>query len=329
MYEGVELPKVLVTGVGGGAGQSILKALRGANYLDVLAVDSSPLAAGLYFGYKGLVGLEALHPDYVSNLLKISMQNEVQYIFPGHDVELKVLANSKQMFLMNGIKVIISSPKVIEICDDKLQTANFLAVAGFNFPKTQSFKEYEWDGNSVILKPQKGGARSKNTFLARSEDEYNKFSVSVDPENCVVQEFIDGDEYTCGSVFFEDNLTCVISMKRELRNGDTYKAFSLKSDSINNYVSAVVQELKPFGACNVQLKLRDGEPYIFEINARCSGTTAARALVGLNEPDIILKFLESGEVPIIDYEEKTILRYWNEIVIDNDEIFRMPKVESK
>jgi carbamoyl-phosphate synthase large subunit len=323
------LPKVLVTGVGGGAGQSILKALRGANYLDVLAVDSSPLAAGLYFGYKSVVGLEALHPDYISDLLEICMQNEIQYVFPGHDVELKVLASATQIFLMNGIKIIISSPKVIEICDDKLATANFLADAGFNFPKTQSFIEYEWDGKSVILKPQWGGARSKKTYLARDVDEYKKFSSFIDPQNCVVQEFINGDEYTCGSVFFEDNLVCVISMKRELRNGDTYKAFSLKSNSINNYVNAVLQELKPFGACNVQLKLQDGEPYIFEINPRCSGTTAARALVGLNEPDIILKYLESGEIPIINYEEKTILRYWNEIVIDNNEVLLLPKVESK
>ena len=323
------MPKVLVTGVGGGAGQSILKALREANYSDVLAIDSSPLATGLYFGYKSVVGLEALHPDYISNLLKLSIQNEVQYIFPGHDVELKVLANSAKLFLVNGIQIIISSPEVIEICDDKLATANFLAEAGFNFPFTKKFSDCEWDGKAVILKPQTGGARSKHTYLARNEDEYQKFSLFIDPENCVVQEFIDGDEYTCGSVFFENYLAGVISMKRELRSGDTYKAFSLKSSSLNNYVGEVVQALRPFGACNVQLKLKGGNPYIFEINPRCSGTTAARALVGLNEPDIILKYLESGEMPTINYEEKTILRYWNEVVIDNKDVLPMFKFDSK
>ncbi len=321
------MPKVLVTGVGGGAGQSILKALRKANYLEVLAVDSSPLATGLYFGYKGVVGLEALHPDYISKLLEISISNKIKYIFPGHDIELKILANATKQFLENGITIIVSSPEVIEICDDKLATADFLSDAGFLFPKTQSFSEHEWDGRPVILKPQRGGARSKHTYLARTLDEYQKFSNFIDPQNCVAQEFIEGDEYTCGSVFFDQNLVCVISMKRELRNGDTYKAFSIRSDPLNNYVRAVVEELKPFGACNVQLKLKDGDPYVFEINPRCSGTTAARALVGMNEPDIILKYLDLGQIPVVNYEERTILRYWEEVVIDNNQILSDEKNE--
>lgn len=314
------MPKVLVTGVGGGAGQSILRALRQANYQDVLAVDSSPLAAGLYLGYDGLVGFEALHNNFISNLLEVSIQKGVQYVFPGHDIELKALATAAEEFLKNDIRIVVSSPRVIEICDDKLSTVNFLEGAGFSFPRTQKFTDFKWDGNAVILKPQIGGARSRKTYLAKDIEDYRRFSALIDPNNCVVQEFIEGDEYTCGSVFLNDKLSGVVSMRRELRNGDTYKAFSVKSDFLNSFVGAVVQELKPFGACNVQLKLRDGQPYVFEINPRCSGTTAARALVGINEPDIIIKFFETGEIPITNYSEKTILRYWNEVVIDNDDI---------
>ena len=114
-------------------------------------------------------------------------------------------------------------------------------------------------------------------------------------------------------------------MKRFLRNGDTYKAFSVKSDAINEFVGQVVTALKPFGACNVQLRIRNGKPYVFEINPRCSGTTASRALVGFNEPSIILSYLKTNEYKEIYYEEATILRYWQEVKVSNTAILDSPK----
>ena len=61
---------VLVTGVGGGAGQSILKALNLGNY-NVIAADSSALGAGLYFGNKSYLVPNANEESYVPEILKI------------------------------------------------------------------------------------------------------------------------------------------------------------------------------------------------------------------------------------------------------------------
>ena len=317
--------KILVTGVGGGAGQSILKALRMANVEEVLAFDSSPLAAGLYFGYPGVVGFEALHPSYADHLLKVAIQNQINLIFPGHDIELKILSNFVDLFRDNGIQILVSDPRVIDICDDKLKTAQFMESSGFDFPQTQTFHDFEWNGQPVVLKPQFEGARSKDTYVAKDFEEFKKFSKFVNPTNCIVQEYIEGDEYTCGSIFMNNTLLGVISMKRFLRNGDTYKAFSVKSDAINEFVGQVITALKPFGACNVQLRIRNGKPYVFEINPRCSGTTASRALVGFNEPSIILSYLKTNEYKEIYYEEATILRYWQEVKVSNTAILDSPK----
>jgi carbamoyl-phosphate synthase large subunit len=324
----VGILKILVTGTGGGAGQSILKALRLANYEDVLAFDSAPLAAGLYFGYPGVVGFNALNPKYIPHLLSTSIKNGVDIIFPGHDIELKILTNVASTFRDNGIRIIVSEPKVIEICDDKLKTAQFLAEAGFDFPITQAFHNFEWGGYPVVLKPQFDGARSKDTYIARTFEEFTKFVNYVNHENCIVQEYIEGDEYTCGSIYLDDGLLGVVSMKRQLRNGDTYKAFSIDSKPLNAFVGAVVSALKPYGACNVQLRIRNNKPYVFEINPRCSGTTAARALVGFNEPHIILNFLAGESFPKIDYKEKTILRFWEEVVIENTDVLPFPNDKS-
>lgn len=109
-------------------------------------------------------------------------------------------------------------------------------------------------------------------------------------------------------------------MRRILRDDDTYKCFIEKNDVIEKEVRRIVEVIKPFGACNVQLRVKNGKPYVFEINARCSGTTAARTLSGFNEPKMITDYLLKGIEPSFEIKEQTILRYWNEIVVDNQTV---------
>jgi carbamoyl-phosphate synthase large subunit len=112
-------------------------------------------------------------------------------------------------------------------------------------------------------------------------------------------------------------------MRRILRDGDTHKCFTEINEKIEQEVRLVVDTIKPFGACNVQLRVKDGTPYVFEINARCSGTTAARSLSGFNEPRMIADFLLKGIEPTYKIKEQTILRYWNELVIENDLVLNL------
>jgi carbamoyl-phosphate synthase large subunit len=109
-------------------------------------------------------------------------------------------------------------------------------------------------------------------------------------------------------------------MRRILRDGDTYKAFVERNTVVESAVLAIVGALKPFGACNVQLRVRNGEPFVFEINARCSGTTAARALAGFNEPKMIADYLLHNIAPSYTIREITILRYWKELAVSNARI---------
>jgi carbamoyl-phosphate synthase large subunit len=68
------------------------------------------------------------------------------------------------------------------------------------------------------------------------------------------------------------------------------------------------------------LRVRDSVPYIFEINARCSGTTYCRTLAGFNEPLMIADYLVHGRQPAFEICEITVLRYWKELVVRNDRI---------
>lgn len=313
------MKNILVTGVGGGVGQSVLKALAQTPY-GVVATDSEALAAGLHAAPKAYLGRYASDPQFIDRLLEICLSEQCGLIFAGHDVELLPLSENVDKFKDHGIVPVVSSPEIIRSCDDKLATTEFLNSLGLPTPETKKLSDVSAFERPIVLKPQRGGARSRGTYVVRTEKDLDLYRQLVDPENCVAQEYIEGDEYTCGSVTLEGKCLGVIVMRRILRDGDTYKAFVEHNPALEATVRTIVEALKPFGACNIQLRIKDGQAYVFEINARCSGTTAARALAGFNEPRIIADYLLNGVEPTYSINEVTILRYWQELVVPNSDI---------
>lgn len=109
-------------------------------------------------------------------------------------------------------------------------------------------------------------------------------------------------------------------MRRILRDGDTYKAFVVRDPMLEAFVMDVANRLQPFGPCNFQLRVRDGVPYIFEFNGRCSGTTYCRALAGFNEPKMIADLILKRTPPSFQVRPITVLRYWKELVVENETV---------
>ncbi len=312
---------VLVTGCGGGVGQSLVKCFQGTRYR-VVGVDGEVMAAGLYAVPKAYIVPYADRADYVPRLLEICRIENPELLFPGLDAELSVLAHASEQFRQAGVLPVVSSPEVIDICDDKLLTAQFLKQHAFAAPETRPVTR---DIAAImplplVLKPRKGGARSRRVFTVSEKGELERLLSMIDMENYVAQECVDGDEYTCGALMLEGICHGVIIMRRILRDGDTYKAFVVRDAKIEDHVRAVAEALAPFGPCNFQLRVRDGIPFIFEINARCSGTTYARALAGFNEPLMTANCLLKKEKPSHSIQEISVLRYWKELVVGNEEI---------
>jgi carbamoyl-phosphate synthase large subunit len=318
---------VLVTGVGGGVGQSIIKSLENSPY-EVIGADGEVLGTGLYAVGTGYLIPYASSKEYADRLLDICQREKCQVLFPGLDAELPVLARIRAEMRAKGIMVIVSDPEVITIADDKLETARFLAAHNFPAPKTAPLDEVLSSGlESVhfpaVLKPRRGGARSKGVCHVANKMVLSHLLERLDTTNYIVQEHIEGEEYTCGSLTLGGICRGVIVMKRILRDGDTYKAFVRHDPALDSHIRAVANVLRPFGPCNFQLRVRDGVPYIFEINARCSGTTYCRTLAGFNEPLMMLDWLIAHREPQYDVREMTILRYWKELVVANGELKTM------
>lgn len=318
------MTSVLVTGVGGGVGQSIIKSLENTPY-EVIGADGEFLGTGLYAAGTGYLIPYASHKDYAARLLDICRREQCRVLFPGLDAELPVLAQIRDEMRAEGITVVVSDPKVITIADDKLETARFLTANKFPAPRTATLDEVLRSGLDcivypVVLKPRRGGARSKGVFHVANQDSLRSLLERLDVTNYIVQERIEGEEYTCGSLTLDGICRGAIIMRRQLRDGDTYKAFVTRDPELDAYIRSVANALRPFGPCNFQLRVRNGVPYIFEINARCSGTTYCRTLAGFNEPLMMLDWLIERREPRYEIREMTVLRYWKELVVTNKEL---------
>ena len=318
--------KIAVTGVGGGVGQSILKSLKETDY-QVIPLDADPLAAGLYYGKEiGHVIPYAKEERFISQLLDICKKEKISLLFPGMDAELMKLSVNREKFREVGTEVIVSRPEIIDIADNKLHTYEKLTALGINVPKTIDLIDFSSEELSFpfIIKQKIGGARSNNVFLIKDEVAFENFLKIHDKfkDKFVAQEYLDGDEYTCGSVTLDGSCNGVIVMRRILRNGDTYKSFSERNLIIEDFVKKICNKIEPFGACNIQLKINNEVPFVFEINARCSGTTASRTLCGFNEPKMIADKILKNIQPSFEIKEITVLRYWEEIIVDNSEIVK-------
>jgi len=303
---------IAVTATGGGVGQSILKALKGSGY-NLIALDSDHLAAGFCMVDKHRLIPYASDDNYIPELLKACKEEEIVLLFPGMDCELQKLSENRNLFKDNNITVVVSDPGAVMIADNKYLTNKFLRNNNLPAMMTNRFSVVAkiWNMDyPIILKPEKGGARSKNVYKLNSQDDIPD---NINLTDYVMQEYIEGDEYTCGTITLDKYYGCVI-LRRILRDGDTYKAFVEHNEYIESICRKVCEEIKPFGAFNIQLRLQDGVPYIFEFNARCSGTTACRALAGFNEPLMIADYLLKGKEPKFNIKEMIILRYWNEII---------------
>jgi len=334
---------VMVTGVGGGGhGAQILKALKMSelNY-KIVGCDITPYSSGLQeVDYPYVVPL-AKDIAYIDTILDICEKHDVKMLFHGSESELLTMANERFWIEREGIILPINSDETIKTCMHKFETISFLRKNGF--PHLSSVLVSDSDDIEivfgmlpVVLKPSFNSGGSKNVLLVQTFQELAAFAMSFDSYPIMIaQEYIgtSNDEYTVGILCDMDgNLINSIAVKRDINSSMSRR---LKID--NQYVISsgisqgrigrfpevtetceqIALKLGCRGAMNLQCRLVDGKVYVFEINPRFSGTTSLRAMVGYNEPDILIRKHILGEdiEPHFAYKEGYIARSLKETFI--------------
>lgn len=336
--------KVLVTGVGGaGVGNQVLKALRLAeSKYSLVVADANPDSLRVAQVQPTYLLPHASEAGYLDELVHICQQERIQVLIPGSEQELKILVRFRKQLSALGVLLLINDSRVVDLCLDKMDTNCFLARQGFAAPRSLLARNRidirPPSDFPVVVKPACDSGGSKNVFIAQQEDELAFFACYLlrMTDAVLIQEYVGTPEaeFTVGVLStLEGEILGSIALHRLLSDGLSIRltvpnrtgredlgsrlvissGFSHGTIEDAPHVRKMCEEvaaaLGSQGPLNVQCRVVGGEVLPFEINARFSGSTSIRALVGFNEPDLLIRSALLGEsCRRPQFEGKVVLR---------------------
>lgn len=254
--------------------------------------------------------------NYIDFLIDYCKEKSISAIIPLFDIDLAILAKNKDKFKEFSIELVVSSEQVINICNDKWKTYQFLCSLGINQPKTYISLE-ECKGKikneeiifPLIIKPRWGmgsiGVFEMETFEELDVlykrlyriifDTYLKYESKQDFEACIVlQEKIIGKEF--GLDILNDlsgnYISTVAKEKLAMRAGETDIAQVVDNIIFLNVSRTISQSLKHIGNLDVDCFITEkGEIYVLEMNCRFGGQYPFSHLAGVDFPAQIIKWL--------------------------------------
>lgn len=287
---------------------------------EVHVSNSNSVSPAFQYADKSVVTPLIYDYNYTSFLKKYCIENDINAIISLFDIDLAILSSKKKEFEDIGTKIIISDENVINICNDKWETYNFLINNNFKTPKTflgldsaiSAIKDKDIE-YPVIIKPR-WGMGSISVYEAENEEElevlfkkairgvmntYLKYeSMGKIEESILIQEKLKGQEYGLDVI---NNLTgeyqnTIVKKKFAMRSGETDCAEIIEHGGMKNLGRAISNKLKHISNLDMDVFLYNNIPYILEMNARFGGGYPFSHMSGVNLPKSIIYWLEGKEV---------------------------------
>jgi len=317
-----------ILGAGSLFGQGLIKALRqGTVPHRVVGFDVFPHAVGLYWSDASYLLPSQSAPDfsesdYLEQLLDGLREEHVNILLVATEFDLALMARYRAVLeAQSECKVVVSSPEVVEIARDKWATYRFCLAQGLPCPPSlidvnalDAFVAQH--GFPLVVKPRRG-SRSRGMSLVHHAAGLGPALKRAGPTPIVqVAVGTPEREYTCGTIVFDGECLGVITLRRDLIDGNTLRAYLSPEPELNALVRQAAVALNQYGPANFQLRVGPEGPAIFEINARFSGTTIIRTLAGFNEVEAVIRWVLFGErLPLVQEKYGVVLRYWEELFI--------------
>ena len=276
---------ILVTGCGGDIGQSLGKILLKSSYTkNLYGIDISDKNAAQFIYPNFSVGLRVNDKLHLNQLESFIKDNAIDVVIPIAEPELRYFSENNIPNKIGDAKIITASSLALEIGFDKYKTAEFLRTEGFPFPETALAEDIESIMSFPVILKSRTGSGSKDIYKINTMDEFSFYTRNT-IEDYVVQEFVNDKEgeFTCG--LFRSSKGEIRSQifKRELLGGYSGYGEVVENNDITELLEKLALKLDLVGSINVQLRLKENTPKIFEINPRFSSTVLYRHLFGFED----------------------------------------------
>ena len=285
----------------------------------VVATDMQLSAPALQVADVKLQVPAVYDPKYIDITLQICKEQKIDALLSLNDLELPLLAENKARFEAEGVKVIVSDPKVIDIAFDKYKTAQWVESLGLKSPKTfvrlDDAKSALQTGELVFplfMKPRWGSGSIGLETIADMEEldtYYNLLmkkikktilaTASMGDEYIMIQEKLTGNEFGLDVMNDLKGNHVAVSVKQKLamRAGETDKAVTLDLPEVREIGRKIGEALKHIGNLDVDvMQNAKGEYCVLELNPRFGGGFPFSYEAGVNLPKAIIEWIKGNEV---------------------------------
>ena len=300
--------------------------------------NSDDKTVAFHYADKSVISPLIYDDNYIPFLLDYCKENKIDMLLSLFDIDLLVLAKNKDKFKEIGTNVIVSDRELIEICNDKWKTYEFLKSNGFNVPKTYLTLEDTINALDkgeisypVIVKPRFGCG---SIALSIAEDEmallyyfrrntrtinksYLKYESSSVEDKIIYQECLKGQEYGIDIIndLNGEFQNAIVKRKMAMRAGETDIAEIVDEPKILKEAIRLGKLTKHIGNMDTDVFLVDGKPYILEMNARFGGGYPFSHMGGCNLPKALVAWHKNEKIENNVLEAKIGILAYKELSI--------------
>ena len=311
--------KILITGVGGDIGQSVIKCLKDSSHTSYLiGCDIDPYSGGQkevdLFYQAPLASQSEKYLNFITNIVQ---KEKCKYIIPTTEHEIDFYNANRHYFGERKINILINNSFIIDTFLSKYETICFLKKHGFLYPKTYLLSEYNDELKfPIIVKPEKGCGSKKIQIIY---DEVDLNYIKLKYKNAIVQEIVGNidEEYTVG-IFSDGCKVYSIAFHRYLGYGSLTKFAELViNNEIESLAVRIAHACKLRGSINVQMRKTKRGFIPFEINPRLSSTVYFRHFFGFRDVEWWIGMYEGNQIEYtLKYDKGIGVRTINETFFD-------------
>ncbi len=259
-------------------------------------------------------------PTYIDRLLGICRERRVDLLISLNDHELPLLARHRARFRALGTRPVISSPAIVETCDDKWRSFIFLRTNGIPTPHTCLSLDAAREALAacemafpLVLKPR-WGSGSAGIEQVEDADELwlahalaaRRYARFVPPEKravaadrCIlIQERLDGEEYGLDVINDLEGRYAGTLAKRKLimRSGETDRAITVHHAGLERLGAVLSGALGHIGNLDCDVFVAGDTCTVVEMNPRFGGGYPFAHIAGANLPAALIAWAR-GETP--------------------------------
>jgi carbamoyl-phosphate synthase large subunit len=271
--------------------------LRANTTGEVIVTDVNPLSPAVHVADRAYRVPLSNDPHYLDEIRVICDTHGIGLIVPTIDDEVPLFAAARPDFEAAGIRVAVPTRRTAEVCVDKYATSRRLTMAGVAVAETWLPARLPAEPAFPLFIKPRDGRGAVQAFPVRNQTELQFFLGYV--HNPVVQRYLDGPEFTLDLLCdFEGRPLSVVPRERVvIRSGVIDRGRTVNDPALISLALSCAKVFHFRGVVNIQCRVVQGVPTVFEINPRFAGGIPLTLAAGADFPGMLVDLALNRPVP--------------------------------